>query len=495
MKLVEHLPALLVVVPLMAAPVCFVVRRPVAAWGISLLVSWSCLAMAVGLLSLVMQGGPISYLLGGWAAPWGIEYRVDPLDAFVLVIVAAIGAIVALAAKRSVEHEIPEERRYLFYAMFLLCLCGLLGMAITGDAFNLFVFLEISSLSTYVLVGLGRDRRALTAAFRYLVIGTIGATFYVIGIGLAYMMTGTLNMADLAVRLPDVAHTTTIQAALAFLVIGIGIKMAAFPLHLWLPNAYAYAPSISTAFLAGTATKVSVYVFLRVVLGIFGGTGLLKAAAVPDLLMVIALIGMFIGSAVAIWQADLKRSFAYSSVAQIGYILFGVSLLSTTGLAAGIVHLFNHALMKTTIFLALAAIFMRTGSVRIDALAGIGRRMPLTMAAFLVAGLSLIGVPLTVGFVSKWYLIQAAIEAGVWPAAVLVLLSSLLAVVYVWRVVEVAWFHKATEATLKVTEAPLTVLVPTWALCAAVVWFGLDATGTMAVARTAASFLSLGIAP
>lgn len=495
MILSEHLPALTVVVPLMSAPVIVTLRRPAAAWSVAVVVSWACLAMAVMLLTKVLEHGAFSYLLGGWAAPWGIEYRLDPVSGFILVIVSAIAAVVALYARKSVAAEIDEDRQYLFYAMFVLCLCGMLGMTITGDAFNVFVFLEISSLSTYVLVGLGRDRRALTASLRYLMLGTVGATFYVIGIGLAYMMTGTLNMADLAERLPAMAHTTTVRAALAFLVVGIGLKMAAFPLHLWLPNAYTYAPSVATAFLAGTATKVSVYVFLRIVLGVFGGTGLLDAAIIPEILMVLALAAMFICSAVAIWQPDLKRALAYSSVAQIGYILLGIAMVSETGLAAAVVHLFNHAVMKTALFLALGAVVLRLGSSRIDDFSGIGRTMPLTMAAIVVAGLSLIGVPLTVGFVSKWYLVQAALEQGLWPLAVLILLSSLLAVAYVWRIVEAAWFAPPSAKAAAAVEAPLALLVPIWVMAGATIWFGLDATATMKVARLAAATLLKGLAP
>lgn len=491
----EHLPALAVVAPLMTAPVIVALRRPWAAWLLATLVSWASLAMSLLLLQQVLETGPFSYLMGGWAAPWGIEYRVDQLDAFVLVIVSAIASVVSVYARKSVAAEIDPDRQYLFYAMFVLCLCGLLGMAITGDAFNLFVFLEISSLSTYVLVGMGRDRRALTASLRYLILGTVGATFYVIGIGLAYMMTGTLNMADLAQRLPAMAHTSTVRAALAFLVVGIGLKMAAFPLHAWLPNAYTHAPSAAAALLAGTATKVSVYVFLRIVLGVFGATGLLTALPVAQILMALALAAMFVCSAVALWQPDLKRALAYSSVAQIGYILLGVALLSETGLAAGIVHLFNHAVMKTALFLALGAVALRLGSTRIDAIRGIGRKMPLTMAAVVVAGLSLIGVPLTVGFVSKWTLVEAALEGGLWPVAVLILLSSLLAVAYVWRIVEAAWMAQPGPELAHVREAPTAMLLSIWVLAGASLWFGIDATRTLGVARLAAQTLLQGVAP
>jgi multicomponent Na+:H+ antiporter subunit D len=490
----EHLPALQVVVPLMAAPVCLLVHRPTGSWVVALVASWCSFAVALALLGQVQDGGPISYPLGDWAPPWGIEYRVDMVGAFVLVIVSAIGAVVMPFARASVEREVSADRIYLFYCLYCLCLAGMLGIAITGDAFNLFVFLEIASLSSYALVSMGEDRRALMAAYRYLIMGTIGATFYLIGVGLLYMMTGTLNMADLAERLPAVADTRTILTALAFLTVGISLKLALFPLHLWLPNAYTFAPSVVTAFLAATATKVAVYALIRIYFTIFGGIDVFETMAVREVLMGLAIVAMFAGSLVAIFQDNVKRMLAYSSIAQIGYMVLGISIASVTGLSGGIIHLFNHALMKGALFLALGCVFLRLGSVHIRDMEGIGRRMPLTMAAFVVGGLSLIGVPLTVGFVSKWTLIQAALERGWWPLAVIILLTSLLAVVYVGRVVEVSYFRPVPEGAAPITEAPLSMLVPLWVLAGASVYFGASAGQTVTIARSAAAYL-LGVSP
>ena len=285
------------------------------------------------------------------------------------------------------------------------------------------------------------------------------------------------------------AGSRTVQAALAFLTVGLGLKLALFPLHMWLPNAYAYAPSAVTVFLASTATKVAVYALIRVTYTIFGTVDILDIVPIRDLLMVMALIAMFVGSAVAIYQLNIKRMLAYSSVAQIGYMVLGLSFDTVTGVAAGIIHLFNHAMMKGGLFMALGAVMYRIGSVQLDDLAGLGRKMPLTMAAFVGGGLSLIGVPLTVGFVSKWYLIQAAIEKDMWTIAVLIVASSLLAVIYVWRVVEVIYFREATGAAVDAEEAPMSLLVPTWILIGASVYFGIDATTTLDVAVAAAKAL------
>ena len=410
---------------------------------------------------------------------------------FVLVIVSAIGAIVLPYARRTVIAEIPINRIYLFYTMLLLCETGLLGITITGDAFNLFVFLEISSLSSYVLISFGKDRRALTAAYRYLIMGTIGATFYIIGVGLIYNATGSLNIHDLSNLVPKLGDSRTVHAALAFLTVGLALKLALFPLHMWLPSAYTYAPSAVTVFLAATATKVAVYALIRVTYTIFGTVDILDTVAVREMLMVLALLAMFVGSLVAIYQVNVKRMLAYSSIAQIGYMVLGLSFDTVTGVAAGIIHLFNHALMKGSLFMVLGAVMYRIGSVQLHDMAGLGKSMPLTMAAFVAGGFSLIGIPLTVGFVSKWYLIQAALEKGWWPVAILIVICSLLAVIYVWRVVEVVYFKRPTGTVARVVEAPLSLVAPTWLLLGAVIYFGIDATMTLDIAINAAKALML----
>lgn len=479
----EHLPALQVVIPLLAAPICLLLRHKATVRALAIGVTFAGFAISLLLMSQVRESGQIIYEFGGWARPLGIEYAVDLTNAFVLTIVSMIAAVILPIGPG--HSQLPEGREYLFYAAFLLCLSGLLGVAITGDVFNIFVFLEITSLATYILIALGRDRRALMAAYTYLIVGTIGASFLLIGIGLLYQMTGTLNIADLALRLEDVKETRTVIVAFAFVMVGISIKLAVLPLHQWLPNAYTYAPPVVSAFLAATATKVAYYLMLRFTYTIFGATFVFSSLRLNLILTPLSLAAMFIGSVAAIYQTDFKRLLAYSSIAQIGYMTLGLSLNSELGLTAGIVHLLNHALMKGGLFLVAGCIFARLGSSAIEDMRGLGKRMPLTAAALVVAGLGLIGVPGTVGFVSKWVLVSAAIERQYFDVTILILLSSLLALVYVWRLVEVMYLSEPPVGAEE-GEAPARFLIPAWILVSASVYFGFATDQTLGIAAAAA---------
>ena len=490
-----HLPALQVVIPLLGALLAGLLRRGSVAFALALVVSWIMPFISVAMLWQTLSSGPISYHLGGWEPPWGIEYRVDALNGFVLVLVSTVGAVIMPFARRSVAFEVAEGQQAWFYCMYLLCLTGLLGITVTGDAFNAFVFLEISSLSTYVLIALGHDRRALLSAFQYLVMGTIGATFYVIGVGLLYLLTGSLNMVDIAARLGPAwtENSRAIVAALAFVTVGISLKLALFPLHVWLPNAYAYAPSWVTTFLSATATKVAIYLLVRFYFSIFGVAIDFRALPVTEIIIALSVAAMFVASFIAVFETNLKRMLAFSSVAQIGYITLGIGLANQAGLTGGLVHVVNHALMKAALFLAAGAIFYRVGTVQLKELVGIGRKMPLTMAAFTIAGFGLVGTPGTSGFVSKWYLALGALDKGWWVLVFLIVGSSLIALVYVGRVLEVAWLREPSAAIAHANDPPLSMLLPLIVLATATIYFGIDTEWTAGIAGTAAKALLEGL--
>lgn len=504
----KNLPALVVVLPLCMGLLTAIVGRRGLGWWMAMATTGATLAMSGQLLWNVMHDGgyQISYLMGSWPAPFGIVYIVDPMNAAVLFVVSVIAAVVTLYARKSVASEIQKTRLNFFYALWLFCITGLLGITITGDAFNLYVLLEISSLSTYTLVALGRarNRRALTAAINYLILGSIGANFYLLGIAYMYMVTGSLNIADIHNILVNEIYPTwgtdapkyqtTVIVGFAFMAVGLSLKLALFPLHGWLPNAYTYSPSAVSGLLASTATKVGAYVFIRVIFTLVGVDFAFGLLHTDTALMVSAGAAIIIGAWLALKQENLKKMLAYSSIGQIGYITLGFSLNNVNGLTASIIHLFNHALTKGSMFMALGVVVYRLGNARLKDVRGLGRQLPITMAVFTAGGLGLIGVPLTAGFVSKWYLVTGAIQAGRFEMAAIVLLGSILALIYVWRVVEQIYFGKRDEHAPKLKEAPLTMLVPMVLLIAASIYFGIDARASSWIARTAAELL-LGIRP
>ena len=489
-SLQPHLPALQVIVPMLSAPLMLLLNQRRLCWIATTLTSLCAFAIAVALCIDVIADDRISYLMGSWPAPWGIELGVDAFSALLLLIVNAASSLALLGGAGSLNQDIEDHRQPLFFAAWLLAVAGLNGILVTADAFNIFVFMEISALASYVLVSAGPDRRVLPAVFKYLIMGTIGATFYLIGVGLIYLMTGTLNLADMEIRVQEVADQRPILVAAAFIIIGLALKAAVFPLHAWLPNAYTYAPNIVTVFLAACATKVSLYILLRFDFFVFQRNIVEHDAQFSYFLMPLSLLAIVIASTVAMFESNLKRLLAWSSVAQIGYITLGASLVSLAGLTAGILHMFNHALAKAALFLALACLGMSLRHLRLENIGGIARRMPWTMAAFVLAGFSLIGVPGTAGFVSKWYLITAAYQSGPWGLALvgIIVISSLMAVVYIWRVVEAGYFGEAdAEAVIK--EAPLPLLVATWAAVALNFYFGFAASLPLDLSRAAAQIL------
>ncbi|MFE9649141.1 monovalent cation/H+ antiporter subunit D family protein [Streptomyces sp. NPDC006365] len=483
-----HLPVLQVTIPLACAPLCVLVRSRTAAWLVFLAASLFSLTCAALLTEQVADEGPVRYRMGGWPVPAGIEFVVGDFSTPILLLVSLSAAVAAVYGHRSVAAEMDARRGTLLYACLCLTLAGLLGLTITGDVFNAFVFLEISSLATYTMIAMGRRRRALLAAFRYLVIGSVGAVFVLIGIGLAYAVTGTLNMVDLAQRLSGNDSNRAVQAAVVFVFVGLAVKMALFPLHAWLPAAYAEAPSVVSTFLAATSTKVAIYVLCRFAFTVFGTSLVFNSMPVDRIGLLLAAVAMLVGSAAACLQNDLRYVLAWSSIAQIGYIMAGISLATTAGLSAAYLHIMAHAVTKAALFATAGLLLMRLGSVQLSALAGIGRRMPWTFAAFVVAGLGLIGVPPTAGFVSKWALVTALVERDQWLVLGALLVSSLLAVFYVGRVVEIAWFREPPEGSAPARPAA-SMVAAVWFLALLSLYFGIDPSLPDRLADAAASAL------
>jgi multicomponent Na+:H+ antiporter subunit D len=468
---VDHLPILTIVMPLFSA---FTIL--VAGWfnkKTCIFIFWVTLAsqmiMSIIILQRVLIDGPIHYWLGGWQPPWGIELVVDSLNAYILIILLFLSLACAVYSKSNIEHELPEKRTS-FYTLFQLLIAGLCGVTLTGDIFNMFVFIEIFSISAYALIA-SRGKIALKASFTYLILGSIGTFFFLMGIGFLYSITGTLNIHDLSLLLPPFYENKVVMAAFVFFIVGLSIKMALFPFHTWLPDAHAFAPAEISAMLSGIMIEISAYAFIRITLSVFT-MEFLKLLPIFDILCWVAVAAILMGSVMAITQINLKRMLAYSSIANMGYIMLAVGLsLSTVkspwgGLHPALMHIANHALMKGCLFLAAGAFIYKANLWEIAEFRGLAKKMPYTCAAFVIAAISMIGIPPSVGFVSKLYIILASIETRNYFFVAVLLISSLLNLVYFWRVIEMMYMkheesgHPSPGTHGTIGEVPPDMLIP-----------------------------------
>jgi multicomponent Na+:H+ antiporter subunit D len=428
----------------------------------------------------VLKTGPIHYFFGGWPPPIGIEYVLDPLSSFMTAVINSITFIVLIHSGKIIDKEIPEHRRVPYYALVMLFLCGCNGIVLTGDFFNLYVFLEIGSLALYGIIAVG-GRKSPVAAFRYLIMGTVGGGFYLLGVGFLYIFTGSLNMADVKTILPALGTEPVVIVALSLMVLGLGIKMALFPLHSWLPDAYTYAPSASASIMAPIGIKIGAYSILRILFFVFGIRFVTQVFPISQAIAWLSAIGILFGSIMAMAQDGMKRMLAYSSISQIGYIGLGIGLANPLGIIGAVLHILNHGLMKACLFLVAGNFKTQLGHTNIvDFDDSIRKKMPWTTAAFVVGALAMIGIPPTVGFFSKWYLALGTIENKSWHFLAVILVSSLLNAVYFFRIIEKIFLKPlskqkkgAEEESAKKAEASASMLLPALILAAALLLLGL----------------------
>ncbi len=453
-------PVLLPVVPLLAGVLSVLVGlwRPAAAQGVAVVGAVGALGLAILGLTHVVGADPIHHHLGGWPPPIGIEYVLDPLSGYLSLIITGIG-LLSVVYPVGAGFMLTPRRGLPVYGLVMLLLAGLLGVVVSGDLFHLFVFLEIFAIATYALVATGGDR-AVYASFRYLLIGTAGSGLYLLGVGFIYFATGTLNMVDVAGLLPDLTDSPTIIGAAVLITVGLGIKMALFPLHVWLPDAHTNAPPAVAALLAAVQVKVGAYALLRILYGVFGPSIVAGDLPISTALTAFGAAGIVVGSAMAIVQSDFKRLLAYSTVAQLGYIGVGIGLATPLALVGALLHVLNHAVMKSCLFFIAGGIYDQTHVKEIDRFAGLGRKMPVMMGAFAIAALSMVGVPPTAGFFSKFYLVVAAIDVGSWLVVAVVVGSSLLTATYFLRMIEQIFLGTPTDAIGDAVEPPARVLGP-----------------------------------
>ena len=492
--LIDDAPALVVVLPLIVSAIIAFMPSSRWPWIISMITLVVHLFISFELLSMVQTSGVILYEFGNWQPPWGIAFKIDGINIGLQIIFSSFVLITTFYSRKIFLSEIHPDDSGKAYSLWLLAVGSLNGIILTNDIFNLFVFLEISALSSISLIalGAGMNRKALLAAFNYLIIGAIGATFYVIGVGFAYSMTGTLNMSDLVIQLSQYSTGQfAIFAGMSFMLIGLMVKSAVFPLHLWLPPAYSYAPSAVSTLFAALATKAILYFFVRLIYEVFTFYDHYLIIFLDYVLMPLSVSAIFVGTIIAIYQDDIKKLLAYSSIAQIGYITLAFSMNDQSGITAGFIHIFNHALIKGGLFMAIGYFaFSSQDRVTLSSINGYGQKYPITSFALLICGVSLIGIPLTNGFVSKLYLFQALYYNHMFITIALVAISSALAVIYFWKIVESLWF--SSIKTEVVSEDPA-IYIPLWIVAISIIIFGVFSAPIVELANMASINLFGGI--
>ncbi|OPL14957.1 MAG: hypothetical protein AVO34_00115 [Firmicutes bacterium ML8_F2] len=487
MELVSKLPFLCVISTLIASfcmPVLARWKKEFCA-PLATFITGAVFATALFVGYHVSHGNVIHFPVSGWPPPWGIEIVVDTLSSMMLMLISGICFLILIYSFHAIRHELENNVVGWYYTAFLLCMAGMMGLVITNDIFNMYVFIEVTGIGAVALVASKGTRLATEAALKYLLLATIGSGFVLFGIGFIYMMTGNLNLSYIAMELSEVkdSYPFLIWTSLSFLVVGFGVKSALFPLHLWLPDAHSSTASPSSAVLSSLVVKVYIIAFLKILLIAFG-LEIFHETYIRSLILVLSVVAMLAGSLFAFVQIELKRRLAYSTVAQIGYVFLGIGLGTPWGLTAGMLHILVHACMKTCLFLTAGAVYYQTGRKKVNQFAGLGYKMPITMGAFTVASFSMVGIPLFGGFISKYGLALGSLEADLPLLILVIILSGLLNATYYFPIIGQAYFsleegHEHEEKTFQKDKLPLSMLVPIAILAVCILYLGIFPGGVL----------------
>ena len=469
----HHFPAILFLLPMFAAISMPVVCLKHRQWSrpISLAVLVVMVVVSIMNLMSVIQYGEVRYAFSGWAAPLGIEWVADGLASVILVVLSLLGLLALVFAGPASPKDLGGRIVH-YYILILLLIASLVGIVFAGDLFNLFVFLEVAAISSYALIGVAGGR-ALFAAFRYLILGTLGASLYLLGVSYFYAASGTLNMADMAEKLPQLLTSKAVVGGLLFMFIGLSIKMALVPFHAWLPDAYTYAPESISPILASLVTKVALIGWVRIIYWVLGAKAIVYDIPVLLLVGVLGTLAAVIGAVLALSQRDIKMMFAYGGISHIGIILIGVSQGNLTGFVGGVFYLLNDAVMQAALFFLAGVAISHYGVRTVEEMGRIGKHAPWFTVALVVVALGMIGLPPTGGFFGKWYIILGALEANNYIAVAAVLLSTLLTLGYFLKIFESIFRHPAIEPETPPGEAPLPFKLSVGIAAAAVMILGL----------------------
>jgi len=398
------------------------------------------------LIVLLRNNGVFVYTMGRWFPPKGINLVLDGLSLLMLVVINWVAFFATLYSVNYMKRFTAKSK---FYSLFALMVAGMNGVVLTGDFFNLFVFLEIASIASYALVAFGVEAEELEAAFKYMVMSSIASVLILFSIGLLYGLTGSLNMADIGGIIQG-KKNLLLSFSLVLFLSGFGLKAAIVPFHAWLPDAHPSAPAPISAMLSGVLIKaLGIYTITRIFFNVFGMT-----IQLSWVFMILGIISMIAGGILALRQKDFKRLLAYSSISQIGYILIGLGCGNYWGLLGALFHLFNHATFKSLLFLNSGAVEYSTGTRELEKMGGLSKVMPVTGATSTIGSLSISGVPPFNGFWSKLFIIIGLVQAGRFALASLTVLVSVLTLAYYLKVQRFAFFGTLRERWAKIREVP-----------------------------------------
>ena len=444
-QMLTNLAIIQIILPLASGLILFILPKRFSWLFATISIGFTALITLL-IFKVISRDGVMIYHLGGWFPSIGIEYKIDRLNSFFMLIISLASLFNIFAMRNLVTHELNQEKLPLFFGVFLIAITGLLGLCISNDIFNIYVMLEVNAIASYALVASAKKDSSPKAAFDYLIFGTIGSTMILFGIGFIYAVVGSLNLTDISRAMPALLDNNATRAGVALITVGVLMKAALFPLSKWLVDIYQGAPFFVSAMLAATSNKVAIYLLLRFFFDVFK-INLYPFEYLNIILLMLAASAIFTCAILAYKQTNIKRFLAYSSLSQIGFMIFALALASKLAFSGLLIYCFTHALEKTMLFLAAGYLVVNAANEDIESFAGLRKSHPWLCILIIVNLLSNIGVPMTAGFVGKWLLFKAALATDPWYIMI-ILLATLFSFAYVFKFIDLMLFQKQKDNSL-----------------------------------------------
>ncbi len=487
MTIIKSFPLIGILILFLIAFIMPLIKKKNIVKFLSITSFFTCLLLFVISLNYVTHNGSYLYKIGHFAAPYGIEFSIGVVECVMAVLFAFVSLIITWYSCYNIEHDINESKVPLYYLLLNILVGSLLGIVFSNDMFNVYVFIEISNLASCGIVVVKDKKENIRAGIKYLILSCLGSGLVLMGIAFLYSMTGHLNMTFIHESLTKtyMNYPQAIIITLGLFTVGVGVKSALFPLHTWLPDAHSNAPTSSSAILSSLVLKAYIIFLLKILYSVMGNE-IISDTPIFLVLLALGSLGMIMGSVLAIFQKNLKRIIAYSSVAQIGYIYFAIGLGTELGFVIAIYHIIGHAITKSALFLCSGSIIEKTGIKEVANLKGVGKEMPYTLSLFLISSLSLVGIPLLPGFVSKWYLAIESIGVNKLFLIAIILVSSLLNAVYYLPISIHGFFDEehSNSKLYKSKEKSIKELMPITILVISMLYVGINSEGIINLIKT-----------